>query len=223
MIRRIVRPLLLATALGSAFAAQATPVTVSFTGHSVGAVAVALAGPTVETAYPGEFTGQIGGMSFTSFCIELGQSISTPGGPYNNYVLRPLQDDPRFGATQIDRLNRLFTNHLTDSRLDAAHSAGFQLAVWEITYDGASGALDLNAGNFRLGRNNGLSLAAAGFASNYLTGLDGKPTSNLVFEELTSPTRQDQLLARVPAPGTLALALMGVIGWAGSRRARRVA
>lgn len=220
---RLIRSTLLAAALGAAFAAHATPAasTVSFTGYNNGSVDIALAGPVGTTTRAGEFTGLLDGKSFTSYCIELTQFISVPSGAYTDYTRAASQDYTRFSAGQFDLFNRLYTNYLGDARLGAANSAGFQLAVWEIAYDGTN-AGNLYAGSFRLGTNTGASAVdAIAHAQTYLTGLASKPTSSLAFEVLSSPSSQDQLVARVPVPGTAALALMGVFGMAATRRGKR--
>ncbi len=209
-----------AFALAAASTGTANATTVSFDGWNVAGSrpVINIVRPTAAPDYvhAGEFRIRIDGNADTSFCIELTQFIGI-GQSYANYTL--LDGSTRFNDQQLNRLARLFENHLDESRSTAANSAAFQVAVWEIAYDGANG-LDLTGGNFRIG---GSQTGAGATATSWLTNLDGQSSGTWSFKVLASPSNQDQLIAnRVPLPATALLVASGValIGMRRRRTAR---
>lgn len=213
--RRLLNATALTIAATCAGAAGAT--TVSFEGWNVAGTrpVINIVQPAAAPDYvhAGEFRIRIDGNPDTSFCIELTQNIGL-GQTYSNYTLQDA--GLRFGALQLDRLSRLFEHHLDASRANTANSAAFQVAVWEIAYDGANG-LNLTGGNFRIG---GSQSGPGATAALWLANLDSQSAGGWAFKVLTSPTHQDQLIAsRVPLPAT-ALLLAGGLAVLAARRRR---
>ncbi|MFO1199453.1 MAG: PEP-CTERM sorting domain-containing protein [Burkholderiaceae bacterium] len=202
--------------------AHAAFVTVEFTGFHQGSASVPIVYKSASSSVTaGELNLKIDSLPFTSFCVDLDQHIGW--ATYSNtYTL----DDASlyFNGNQLDEFARLFSSHLTDvngPQGSAINSAAFQVAVWEITYDGAGGlgALNLGAGNFR---DTDLAPGTAGaVASGWLAGLGNQSPGAWKFQVLHSPSYQDQLIANVPGPATLPLLAASLVGWGIARRRRR--
>lgn len=88
-----------------------------------------------------------------------------------------------FSPAQVGLFNRLYTNYYASSHASNENAAAFQIAVWEITYDG-NGALNIDAGNFDLGT--GGSAAARSTAIGWISGLGALPTGAWSFTVLDS-------------------------------------
>ena len=93
-------------------------------------------------------------------------------------------------------------------------SAAFQLAVWEILFEGGTyGSLNVSSGNFQATGN----AAAIAQANSWLAALDaGDPATTALFL-LSSPDHQDFItdtntpLLQTPEPGSLALLGIGIL------------
>lgn len=208
------------TAFGSA---QAD--TVNLSGFLGGRKATAdLDTPRNVTVYAGEFTGSWNGNSFSAMCVDVLHDLHF-GTTYTNYTaMTPTAYG--FTSAQVDLFNRLYTNYYAASHTSNANAAAFQIAVWEITYDG-NGTLDTSTGTFTLG--GGSSATAKATASSWLAGLTALPTGLWNFTVLDSAdvsggqlATQDLLVAiPVPEPSTYALMLagLGLVGLITRRRA----
>ncbi|MBX9628176.1 MAG: hypothetical protein K2X82_30540 [Gemmataceae bacterium] len=207
---------------------------------AAGAVAVSYPGGTVSGVPGPYYWDPVGGPPAggfadptATFCVQLSQYIST-GQAYT------FQVDPVAAAAgpAVGKLfETLWAGHYdpawgANGFTGSTASAAFQLAVWELVYDGA-GALDVAGGNFQVKKPNG---AAATLAQGWLTALPTDPNlfgtkyagQELVW--LSHPTAQDQLAMRasprepqaapVPAPAGLVLGLIGAAG-CGLARFRR--
>ncbi len=163
----------------------------------------------------GAFQGTWGGNPITFWCIELTQYFSF-GNSYEYAASLP--NNPTFTL-----LGRLFTAAYGAALSDAAHSAAFQLAIWEINYD--SGNLDLGTGAFRVTNNFGNATTVA-LAQSWLSGLLGTPDNSDVYL-LSNRAHQDFITGLrvtnpppktdVPEPATgallgLALTAMVLVG-----------
>lgn len=173
-----------------------------------------------------------------TFCVELDQHIHT-GGTYT-YQATPLAsvvspaEAALFGKLYADHYNTAWNN---SGFAGSVQSIAFQLAVWELVYDGPSN-LDLGTGHFQYpGANLSNTSTAAGLAQSWLGGLGS--VSSTAFTTtfpgqglfwLGNQGSQDQIAlvpdpstapVPVPAPATLPIWVLGAIGcmtgWAAIR------
>lgn len=217
ILKQIVGAIVLAaSAVG---AAQAD--TVKFTGFLGGrSAAVDIDAPANTSPSAGEFSILLNGQSFSSLCVDVQHTISWNTN-YSDYTVKTA-GAYGFSTAQIGLFNKLYTAHYADSHTSSDKAAAFQIAVWEITYDGNS-ALNLGANTFKLG--SGGSSNAKTIATGWLNTLGTVQQGQWQFKVLDSGTRQDQLIAMpVPEPTELAMLLagLGLIGSVARRRARAV-
>lgn len=171
----------------------------------------------------GEFTGLWNGNSFSAMCVDVNHDLSF-GTTYTNYTaMTPAAYG--FTATQVGLFNRLYTDYYATSHTNGVNAAAFQIAVWEITYDG-NGALNLGANTFTLG--SGGNATAKSTAASWLSSLTPLASSAWTFTVLDSQSvtggqsaTQDLLVAiPVPEPETYALLLagLGLLGFVARHR-----
>lgn len=162
----------------------------------------------------GGFQGTWNSTPIIFWCIELTQTFSF-GTLFTTYV-------PSAASNAL--LSKLFSAAYAGALGSTQNSAAFQLAIWEIIYDGSN--LNLSDGAFKVldNKGNGATVATA---QTYLNSVAGASANyNLVF--LNEPNQQDFVTAnviptatttRVPEPGSLALIGIALIA-AGFMRAR---
>ena len=171
----------------------------------------------------GEFTGLWNGNSFSAMCVDVNHDLSF-GTTYTNYTaMTPAAYG--FTATQVGLFNRLYTDYYATSHTNGVNAAAFQIAVWEITYDG-NGTLNLGANTFTLG--SGGNATAKSTAASWLSSLTPLASSAWTFTVLDSQSvtggqsaTQDLLVAiPVPEPETYALLLagLGLLGFVARHR-----
>ena len=152
------------------------------------------------------------GSTFQGFCADYFQPVAA--GETYNYTPGAITSLPDVGtdATKLARIQGLFDHFYGSIAGDAEKSAAFQLAVWELTYDGA-GTLDLSSGVFSA--SGGSSVGIAQGWMNILNDPNAPAaTSHYTLLGLFSPTNQDQITAipdvnPVPAPAGVVLAVIG--------------
>ncbi|WP_245306207.1 VPLPA-CTERM sorting domain-containing protein [Roseovarius aestuariivivens] len=219
----------------AALSAHATPVPVSKQSSSVfgsnGSAAVTI---TDDIELPSGLSTLAGGFDlssgplgdFVAWCLD----ISTYLRLSSNYEITEDSAgfDP-FGTArptlaQKFNVQALFNTGFSSLDLTSdADSAGFQLALWEVTYED-SGSFDVNSGDFNVTGNS----AARTRANQLLGGINGPKTQSyrLTFLESTDTyygSHKSQHLVTaspipLPAAGFLLLGALGGLGFVGKRR-----
>lgn len=197
---------------------QAATVYLVGDGYAQGSESFNLTAPVPVAVNPtgaGGFTGHIGLTNPPTtpiffWCVELSQTFSF-GTVYNNYTFSPL------GNTLI---SQLFTEVGGSAALlsgppsatKTINSAAFQLALWEILYEGGTyGGLNVSTGNFKATGD----AAAIAQANIWLAGLSALSPATTALFSLHSASNQDFITDTPPPPGLLipepaSLPLLGV-------------
>lgn len=210
-----------------AMPAMATPVTLNFTGQ-VGGSSVGGGGFGVDVTEAG--SGDLIG-SFISWCIELTQFINS-NATIEGYVQSFDNGDTGQAGTPLapeisDDEELLLSSLFSQNSLVAngggtkAENDAFQLAVWDIAYNGGTasfGSFDFTSS----GAGNLSGSSEAGAALSLLSSLDSTG-GNYSFTYYLSNGNQDQLVgAQVPLPAGVVL-LLGGLGAFGVMRRRQKA
>ena len=164
----------------------------------------------------------------TTYCIDLDNYIRT-GESYEYITQTDLKVAPTIGndPAKVAAITELFDRGYLNSLKNANNNAAFQLALWELVYDGAT-SKSLSAGRIQ-GDPNGNPTKAQIKAQSLLDSL-GTPYSNhdlagFQLVALISKTgHQDQITVipnGVPAPPAALLAGIGVLALIGRARLTR--
>ena len=219
---------------GVAASAGASSIDIEYQGvHSQGTYHVSVNGSTshvfagrmdyeVVSGSHGSFTP---GTSFSAFCVELDQVVRGAAESYD--VHAESLADSNLGISDLssgiatdrtEALSALFLRHFNAAVSGSkAQASAFQLATWEIVYEG-DGAWDLGAGDFQVTSGDAGARTQAQSLLDEIAGLEGDygAVSDLLVG-FGSGQYQDQLtLIPLPAP-----AVMGLAGLAAAMVARR--
>ena len=207
--------------LAASICAQAADVSFSGFTHGSQTVKFTVSDPNVFktlTVNAGGFSTIVnGGPSFTSYCVDLYQTIAF-NTTYHDYVYVGSHNFAN-GDAYAD-LGRLYaTAGVVDN---SVREAAFQIAVWEIAYETTAGAYALGSGAASFSGGTAASSGALGLAATWLSGLgNGAGRSISVIE---SRDHQDVIFAPVPEPSTYMLMLAGLMATVEiSRRKRKQA
>ncbi len=201
-------------ALGATTAAHADAVT--FTGYAHGSESVTYTVPNATgTAGAGGFlTSLNGGPSFTSYCVDLYQTIGF-NAPYSDYSVAAPGTHAFANTHAYADLGRLYATAGVIG--NALQEAAFQVAVWEIAYE--TGAYGLGNGDARFSSTNADVIT---LASGWLTQL-GNHGAGPAISVLESPGQQDVIYAPVPEPSEIMLMVTGLIAMGAFAKRRRKA
>ncbi len=209
----------LACTLGIASQARADDVT--FTGFANGSqtVAFSLTAPNAvasgNVSAGGFATILNGSPSFTTYCVDLYQTISF-GTLYPEYTA-PGTTHVFANSRAYADLGRLYANA---GPIDTSvKQAAFQIAVWEIAYETTAGAYALGSGAASFSGGTAATSGALIQAATWLTGLGNGVGSNISVIE--SAAHQDVIYAPVPEPSTYMLMLAGLMATVEISRRKR--
>jgi hypothetical protein len=184
--------------------------------------------------------GPFGPESFIVFCVDLFSHSGTFGSAITYDKIDYTQADFVFALepANITVLSKLFTYNGGTSSIDNVKSAGMQLAVWELLYDGEGGSL--TTGNFNAGSApalaktwaQGLLAGAATSSANYSISLFAdeayrdKPNFQNFITAKYNPgdscsIGNGSVCPSVPEPSSFALMGLGLFGLALSRRRKQ--
>lgn len=155
--------------------------------------------------------------TITAFCVEVNQPIASGATTYMTYS--PLSATPGLTTNQVGLITKLFANDYSrawdnTSFAGSSDATAFQLALWEIMYDGQTGsALNVSSGNFQV--KSGIAASTIATANSWLTALAGQGSNlgdyQLVY--LKNGYKQDQItmIPNPPKPGNPVPAPAGAV------------
>lgn len=185
---------------------------VSFSGFTNGSqtVTATLTAPNVlvtKTVSAGGFSTILnGGPSFESYCVDLYQTIAFGAPPYTEYTFAGL-GHLFTNANAYADLGRLYATAGVVG--NAIQEAAFQIAVWEISYEGTGTTYDLGSGAASFAGGTAASSGALTLAATWLANLaSGGPAITV----LDSRLHQDVIFAPIPEPSMVLLMAAGLLG-----------
>jgi len=197
-----------------------------------------------------------GGSPISTFCMELSQGITTSSATYtitpinatSGTTISANNSNVQGVANALEALYGLYYNTAwgtlssfqNSSSTIQSNAAAFQLALWELVYDGTNDLNNPNATNFFSSGNftassSSAEMEAQTMLSNVLSNINqgvtdfGQNLPGLTLVALTNPCYQDQLWleptpkvpSAVPAPPGILLAGFGLFALVGRARLNR--
>jgi hypothetical protein len=219
-LQQLFQRALMAGALGTSLclALPAQAGTLIGTGYTIGSQTFGLStGQTVGAGgFSGTFDDGSGPVAIQFWCAQLNQTFGF-GSPYDYTASIP-------NNAIFTRLGELFHeaygSGVGQALHDTEHSAAFQLAIWEILFDGTD--LNLSGGTFKVTNNHG-NAAAVADAQAWLNNLGSIDDYDVTL--LANPDHQDFVLGtktrkEVPEPAPLALLAAGLVAMIVASRRR---
>ncbi|CAN5758598.1 hypothetical protein BH11PLA1_BH11PLA1_21450 [soil metagenome] len=164
-----------------------------------------------------------------TFCSDILQHVTSSFAAYDIYALPTVPPLFPSATDKVNALNGLFQNFGASALAVNANNdlaAAFQVAVWEIVsdYDGTAASLSLTGGHLLTAKTDGSPLGGAiltNLNSMFAAASASSSASGAIsVYAFVNGTAQDQLVAIVPAPGTAALAGLGLLCMGRRRRVK---
>lgn len=153
---------------------------------------------------------------FLTYCLEPDEllGINSNGTVVTGNLADSMASTAEY-ASRASAITGLWNTWYASSLTDATHSAAFQVALWELAYDGTGG---LTGGSFRYTASGAVRTQAEA----YLNTTNWNDPAGTPPGAILRVGNQD-LVVNVPEPASLALFGLGLIGLAAAARRRAAA
>lgn len=167
---------------------------------------------------------QTSGKTIATFCTELSQTVKSS---WTTFEAIDLQEAPKpaagplgmgMSAASADAIRVLWASVGDAKFTNPLIGAAFQIAIWEIVYDGAEN-FDLGNGHVKFSNSAAVIAEANNLFNTHLASISEHSHRQGGLIALSSDSGQDQLFV-IPLPSHGAMAMVGLMGLGAIRRRR---